>query len=96
MDLNNYILQRAALLGLTQETFSKQQRLINICDRLKDAFGVKGDCLDRFKQVLKNFYEDEPPASYKTILHPMEKKVDENKALGPLPQAISFLYLKSR
>jgi hypothetical protein len=96
MDLKDHILQRATLLGLNEESFSKQQRMINICDSLKDAFGVKADCLVTFKNVLKVFYNIDPPASYKTILHPMEKKVDENKALGPLPQAISFLYLKSR
>ena len=91
--LINHILLREGLLG---KEFMKYQRQINVCDSMKDAFGLTGDCKEYFKSIIERLYDYTLQYQYTKLLHEMEHEIDLNGALGLPPESISFLYLKMR
>jgi len=91
--LINHIRQRERLLD---KDFMKYQRQINVCDSMKDAFGLTGECKEYFKGIIERLYTYTLPYQYTKRLHEMEHEIDLNGALGLPPESISFLYLKMR
>ena len=94
--LINHIKQRALLLGKEHKEFMEYQRQINVCDSMKDAFGLTGECKEYFKGIIERLYKYTLPYQYTKLLHEMEHEIDLNGALGLPPESISFLYLKMR
>ena len=54
--LIKHIVEREGLLG---KEFMEYQRQINVCDSMKDAFGLTGECKEFFKSIIEKLYNDE-------------------------------------
>lgn len=92
-ELIHHIKRREEFLA---KDFKEYQRQINVCDSMKDAFGLTGDSKEYFKGIIEKLYSYKLPYQYTKRLHEMENEIELTGTLGLPPESISFLYLKTR
>jgi hypothetical protein len=95
MALLQRIQERIPLTG-NEVSFIDQQKLMNMCDSLKDGYSITGKCNTTFKEVLSTLYGVPAPGNYTIPLGKMEGETDALATLGPPPEKKSFLRIEYR